>query len=71
MTEKQTITQAGLKILENFFAKLGVKGVSVPGPDGKPAIEPGPTVISGVDKHPERIGGGKGLQHPDSDGEPR
>lgn len=65
--EKITITQAGLRILERFFGKK----VSVPGPDGKPAIEPRPTIISGVDKHPQRIGGGKVPHKPDSDGEPR
>ncbi len=57
-----------MKILERLFRKK----VSILGPDGKPvAVEPGPTIISGVEKHPERIGGGKGIQHPDSDGQPR
>lgn len=64
MDEK--ITQVGMKILERLFGKK----VSIPGTDGKPVvIEPGPTVIKDV-KHPERIGGGKGIHHPDSDANP-
>ena len=64
MSEK--ITQPGLRILEKLLGKK----VNIPGPDGKPIVaEPGPTVIKGV-KHPERTGGGKGIHHPDSDGQP-
>lgn len=65
MNEK--ITQAGMRILE----KLLKRKVSIPGPDGKPVkVKPGPTEIKDAHIHPERIGGGQGIHHPDSDGQP-
>lgn len=65
--KKPTITQAGLRILERLIGKK----VNVRGPHGESVVEPGPTIITGANIRPDRIGGGKGLQHPDSDGKPR
>lgn len=65
--KKPTITQAGSKLLERLFGKK----VSIPGSDGKQVVvEPGPKVVKGVEQHPERTGGGQGIHHPDSDGNP-
>ncbi len=68
--KKPTITQAGLNILKKFFRPRGVPDVKVCGPKGEEVTTTGPTIITGTDKHTEKVRDGQVSHKPDSDGQP-